>query len=144
MIQEGREVRSIDQSETEGARRSTVVSDLKPDTEVPVNRKRHYYTERFKREAVAKVSELRQLGGGEIGSYLRSAGLYASMVIKWEKQFKQENGISVHEKNSKEALEQKVKSLEKELHQTKKKLEKSVLIIEFQKKVSELLHLNEE
>jgi len=144
MIQEGREPRSVDQSETEGAGRSTVVSDLKPDTEVPVTRKRHYYTERFKREAVAKVSELRQSGGGEIGSYLRSAGLYASMVIKWEKQFKQENGISVHEKNSKEALEQKVKSLEKELHQTKKKLEKSVLIIEFQKKVSELLHLNEE
>src|ERR1039457_7700493 len=72
MIQEGREVRSVDQSETEGARRATVVSDLKPDTEVPVNRKRHYYTERFKREAVAKVSELRQSGGGEIGSYLRS------------------------------------------------------------------------
>jgi len=144
MIQEGREVRSIDQSETEGARRATVVSDLKPETEVPVPRKRHYYTERFKREAVAKVSELRQLGGGEIGSYLRSEGLYASMVIKWEKQFKQENGISVHEKNSKDALEQKIKSLEKELHQTKKKLEKSVLIIEFQKKVSELLHLNEE
>ena len=63
------------------------------------------------------------------------------MVIKWEKQFKQENGISVQEKNSKEALEQKVKSLEKELHRTKKKLEKSVLIIEFQKKVSELLNL---
>ena len=143
MIQEGREVRSVDQSETEGAGRSTVVSDLKPDTEVPVNRKRHYYTERYKREAVAKVSELRQ-SGGEIGSYLRSEGLYASMVIKWEKQFKQENGISVHEKNSKEALEQKVKSLEKELHRTKKELEKSVLIIEFQKKVSELLHLNEE
>ena len=144
MIQAVKETRSAVQSETEGARRATVVSDLKPDTEVPVNRKRHYYTERFKREAVAKVSELRQLGGGEIGSYLRSAGLYASMVIKWEKQFKQENGISVHEKNSKEALEQKVKSLEKELHQTKKKLEKSVLIIEFQKKVSELLNLNEE
>ena len=66
------------------------------------------------------------------------------MVIKWEKQFKQENGISVHEKNSKEALEQKVKSLEKELHRTKKELEKSVLIIEFQKKVSEFLNLKEE
>ena len=46
MIQEGREVRSLDQSETEGARRATVVSDMKPDTEVPVNRKRHYYTEK--------------------------------------------------------------------------------------------------
>lgn len=130
--------------ETEGARRATVVSDMKPDTEVPANRKRHYYTEKYKREAVAKVSELRLIGGGDIGSYLRAEGLYASMIRKWEKQFKQDNGISVRDKTSKEALELKVKSLEKELHQTKKKLEKSYLIIEFQKKVSEFLKMNEE
>ena len=36
MIQEGREVRSVDQSETEGARRAPVVSNLKPDAELPV------------------------------------------------------------------------------------------------------------
>jgi len=132
------------QSETEGARRATVVSDKKPDTEVPIHHQRHRYTEKFKREAVAKISELRQSGSGEIGSYLRKEGLYASMVRRWEKQFNQETGVSVREKNSKEALEQKVKFLEKELQRTKKKLEKSELIIEFQKKVSELLKLNEE
>ena len=138
------ESRTSGQSETEGARRATVVSDKKPDTEVPIHHQRHRYTEKFKREAVAKVSELRQSGSGEIGSYLRKEGLYASMVRRWEKQFNQETGVSVREKNSKEALEQKVKFLEKELQRTKKKLEKSELIIEFQKKVSELLKLNEE
>ena len=122
----------------------TVVSDLRADTEVAAHHQRHRYTEKFKREAVAKVSELRLSGSGEIGSYLRKEGLYASMVRKWEKQFNQETGVLVREKNSKEALEQKVKSLEKELQRTKKKLEKSELIIEFQKKVSELLKLNEE
>lgn len=138
------ESKTSGQSETEGARRATVVSDKKPDTEVPIHHQRHRYTEKFKREAVAKVSELRQSGSGEIGSYLRKEGLYASMVRRWEKQFNQETGVSVREKNSKEALEQKVKFLEKELQRTKKKLEKSELIIEFQKKVSELLKLNEE
>ena len=138
------ESRTSGQSETEGARRATVVSDKKPDTEVPIHHQRHRYTEKFKREAVAKISALRQSGSGEIGSYLRKEGLYASMVRRWEKQFNQETGVSVREKNSKEALEQKVKFLEKELQRTKKKLEKSELIIEFQKKVSELLKLNEE
>jgi transposase-like protein len=138
------ESKTSGQSETEGARRATVVSDKKPDTEVPIHHQRHRYTEKFKREAVAKVTELRQSGSGEIGSYLRKEGLYASMVRRWEKQFNQETGVSVREKNSKEALEQKVKFLEKELQRTKKKLEKSELIIEFQKKVSELLRLNEE
>jgi transposase-like protein len=144
MIEEVREVRSVGQSETEGARRATVVSDLKPDTEVPARRQRHRYTEKYKRDIVAKVTELRQTGSGEIGSYLRSKGLYASTVVKWEKQFNLGNGISVRDKSGKEALEQKVKQLEKELHRTKKKLEKSELIIEFQKKVAELLKLNEE
>lgn len=144
MIQEEREVRSVDQSETEGARRATVVSDLKPDTEVPGTGKRPRHTENYKREIIAKISELRQTGNGGVGSYLRSKGLYASTVAKWEKQLKQGNGISARDKNSKEALEMKVKSLEKELHRTKKKLEKSELIIEFQKKVSEFLKLNEE
>ena len=144
MIQEGREVRSVEQSETEGARRARVVSDSKPDPEVPARHKRHRYTEKYKREIVTKVSELRQAGSGEIGSYLRSKGLYASTAIKWERELNEESGITVRDKSSKEALEQKIKSLEKELHRTKKRLEKSELIIEFQKKVAELLKLNEE
>ena len=79
------ESKSLGQSETEGARKATEVSDKKPDTEVPAHHQRHRYTEKFKREAVAKVSELRQSGSGEIGSYLRKEGLSASMVRKWEK-----------------------------------------------------------
>ena len=144
MIQEEKERRIFGQSETEGARRASVVSDSKPDPEVQARRKRHRYTEKYKGEIVAKVLELRQTGGGEIGSYLRSKGLYASTVVKWERQFNQGTVISIRDKSNKVAMEQKIKMLEKELHRTKKRLEKSELIIEFQKKVSELLKLNEE
>ena len=144
MIQEEREPGISVQSETEGALRATVVSDLHPATEVAAQITRRRHTEKFKREVVAKVSELRQSDNGEIGGYLRSKGLYASTVAKWAKQFKQESGISGRDKNSKEALELRIKSLEKELLQTKKKLEKSELIIEFQKKVSEFLKINEQ
>lgn len=145
MIQALTESRSAVESETKGACRATEVSDFRPDPEVPINPRHHRrFTEQYKREVISKVVELRELGTGQIGNYLRSEGIYFSMVLKWEKKFKQENGTSVREKNSREALEQKVRSLEKELHQTKKKLAKSELLIEFQKKISQILNQEEE
>ena len=144
MIQAVKETRSAVQSETEGARRATGVSDLRLDPEVPANRPRRRHTENYKRAVIAKVAELRELGTGQIGNYLRSEGIYFSMALKWEKQFKQENGTTVREKNSREALEEKVKALEKELHRTQKKLAKSEMIVEIQKKISEMMNLETE
>jgi transposase len=144
MIQEGKESRSVLQSETKGARRATEVSDLRVDPEVPSKHTRHRHTENYKREVIAKVAELRELGTGQIGNYLRSEGIYFSMALKWEKKFKQENGTTVREKNSREALEEKVKALEKELLRTQKKLAKSEMIIEIQKKISEMMNLGTE
>jgi hypothetical protein len=144
MIQAVKEPRSSVQSETEGARRATGVSDLRLDPEVPANHPRRRHTENYKREVIAKVAELRELGTGQIGNYLRSEGIYFSMALKWEKKFKQENGTTVREKNSREALEEKVKALEKELHRTQKKLAKSEMIVEIQKKISEMMNLETE
>lgn len=129
-------------SETEGARRATGVSDIftqksnTPDSEVkdPIKRPRH--TENFKQEVVARVAELRKTGG-EIGSYLRSKGLYWGTIKKWENKLK--NGSNIIAGSREKALIEKVKYLEKELERTRKKLEKSELIIEFQKKISQLL-----
>jgi transposase-like protein len=135
-------------SVTEGARRATGVTDISaqkkdaPDSEVrePIKRPRH--TENYKQEVVARVAELRETGG-EIGSYLRTKGVYWGTVKKWEKKLK--NGRNVIKAGSKErALNEKVKYLEKELERTRKKLEKSELIIDFQKKISRLLEQEEE
>ena len=133
--------------ETEGARRATGVSNIftqkkdAPDSEVkePIKRPRH--TENFKQEVVARVAELRKTGG-EIGSYLRSKGLYWGTIKKWENKLK--NGSNVVTGSKEKALNEKVKFLEKELERTRKKLEKSELIIEFQKKISRLLEQEEE
>jgi|SRR3990172_3281150 len=133
--------------ETEGARRATGVSNIftqkkdAPDSEVkePIKRPRH--TENFKQEVVARVAELRKTGG-EIGSYLRSKGLYWGTIKKWENKLK--NGSNVVKGSKEKALNEKVKFLEKELERTRKKLEKSELIIEFQKKISRLLEQEEE
>ena len=137
----------IETSETEGARRATGVSDVSmppkdaPDSEVKVPTKRPRHTESYKQEVVSHVAELRATGG-EIGSYLRSKGVYWATEKKWEKKLKSKNK-SVDIGSKEKALTEKVKVLEKELERTRKKLEKSELIIEFQKKISRLLEQEE-
>jgi hypothetical protein len=130
-------------SETEGARRASVDSEVTAkravaDSEVKLPLKRNRHTDSFKKEVIAHAAELRKADQGEIGSYLRSKGIYASMVRKWEKNFKSENK-SVGSTSREKALEDKVKMLQSELEVTRKKLVKSELIIEFQKKISRLL-----
>lgn len=144
MIQGEKGSNIADKSETEGARRATVVSDLRPEPEVPSRRPRRRYTDTYKKEVVAKVTELRQLGTGQLGSYLRSEGIYYSMVLKWEKKFKQKDVSSTRDKSSREALEEKVKVLEKELQSARKKLAKTELIVEIQKKISQMIQLEEQ
>lgn len=144
MIQEEKGYKESNKSETEGARIATVVSDLRPDSEVPSNHPRRHYTDKYKKEVVIKVAELRQTGTGQIGSYLRSEGIYYSMVMKWENKFKHDSGRSHHDKSSREALEEKLKTLEKELQSVRKKLAKTELIVEIQKKISQMLQLEEQ
>lgn len=146
-------------SETEGAGTAAGVSDsekagmmesgsmVPAETEVTWRHgKRKKYTESYKRQVVDHVAELRRTGQGDIGGYLRREGLYYTMIHKWEKKLKakgnqqQDSGKSVREKE----LEEKVKLLEAELNRTKKKLEKSEMIIDFQKKISILLNPDQE
>jgi hypothetical protein len=131
-------------SETEGAHRATGVSDVSmkknggDNSEVEVPKKRHKYTDGYKQKVVTHVAELRKTGG-ELGSYLRQEGIYYSMVMKWEKKFSTENkplGVGPKEK----ALQEKIKILEKELERTRKRLAKTEMIVEFQKKFAQLLN----
>lgn len=108
---------------------------------MPIKRPRH--TENYKQEVVTRVSELRE-SGGEIGSYLRTKGIYFSTVKKWENKLNNGHKKIVVTGSKEKALTEKVRVLEKELERTQKKLEKSELIIEFQKKISRLLEQEEE
>ena len=131
--------------ETKGARRATGVSSVSmqrvnaPDSEVKAPIKRPRHTANYKREVVDRVNELRNTGSGAIGSYLRSKGVYWGTVKRWEKQMKPGINKTVVSGSKEKVLEEKVKKLEKELEYTRKKLAKSELIIEFQKKISQLL-----
>lgn len=133
-----------DTSETEGAHRATVVSDVSmrktraADSEVKVPRKRQKYTDGYKQKVVAHIAELRKTGG-EIGSYLRQEGIYYSMFLKWERKFNTGNK-SLGAGSKEKILQEKIKMLEKELERTRKRLAKTEMIVEFQKKISQLLN----
>jgi transposase-like protein len=134
-------------SEPEGGRRPTAGSDVRPDPEVPDRPKRRRYTDSYKRRVVEHVSELRKLNNGEIGSYLREEGLYFSMVRKWEKTLsaKSEKGNKPGRKSkSRDDLQEENIRLKKELKRAKKKLAKSELIIDIQKKISKIMKEDKE
>ena len=131
-------------SETEGGRRPTGVSDDRPNPEVTEPNKRRYYTESYKRKIVEEVKKLRSLGNGQIGSYLRKEGIYYSMVMKWEKKFSKNGDIKSRpgrKHKSRDDLQDEILRLKKELKRTQKKLAKSELLIEIQKKISKMLQL---
>jgi len=135
----------IRSSETEGARRATGVSDDRPNPEVTDRPKRRRYTESYKRKVLEELSALRSSGNGQIGSYLRKEGIYYSMVRKWEKKFSQvsQNKNKAGRKGkSREELEEEIKKLKKQLKRAEKKLAKSELLIEIQKKISKMIQLD--
>jgi len=137
----------ISSSDTEGARRATGVSDDRPNPEVTDRPKRRRYTEGYKRKVVEEVSALRSSGNGQIGSYLRKEGIYYSMVIKWERKLSKDsqNRSKVGRKQkSREDLENELQKLKKELKRANKKLAKSELLIEIQKKISKMIQLDKQ
>ena len=131
-------------SETEGGRRPTGVSDDRPNPEVTEPNKRRYYTEAYKKKVVEEVKKLRSLGNGKIGSYLRKEGIYYSMVMKWEKKYSENGDIKSRpgrKHKSRDDLQEEILRLKKELKRTQKKLAKSDLLIEIQKKISKMIQL---
>ena len=134
-------------SETEGSRRLTGVSDEKhPDPEVPVRAKRRYHTTAYKLKVLQKVSELKIQGSGKLGAYLRGEGLYYSYIRKWQEQL--DSGVLTTKRGRKEkdrdALKQEIIRLKRKLEQTEKKLKKTELIVDLQKKISEIMGIETE
>jgi hypothetical protein len=97
-------------------------------------------TERFKRQVVAKVNRFRSKGFGAVGAYLRGVGVYYSSVKQWERQIRNGTlcklrGKKVH---SHDALLKENHRLRRQVEQTEQKLRHSELIIELQKKISDM------
>jgi transposase-like protein len=138
---------------TEGARRATGVAPMAggrdsfvsspPDPEVPEKKPRRKFTAKYKLRILAEADTCTQLG--QLGALLRREGLYSSYLTTWRRQ--RENGILQvmapkkrgRKQKEKNPLAKKMAQLEKENQRLQQKLKKAELIIEAQKKMSEIL-----
>jgi len=130
----------------EGGRRPTGVpansNAVKPDPEVIPKRKRRRLTRSYKEKVLRTVEDIKSDGSRSVGAYLREEGLYYSAVSKWAQELKtgslRERKTGPKQSN-REALVLENKKLRRNLEQTEKRLRKTELIVDLQKKLSTLL-----
>ena len=143
---------------TEGARRATGVPPAAaasggnirsvPDPEVPEKKPRRKFTAKYKLDILDKADKCTE--PGDIGVLLRKEGLYSSYLTTWNKQ--KENGLLEvmspkkrgRKEKEKNPLAQKVAKLERENERLKGKLKKAEIIIDVQKKISQILGISQE
>ena len=139
---------------TEGARRATGVAPSSgrteepllmspPNPEVPEKKPRRKFTAQY------KLRILEEADGctipGQLGTLLRREGLYASNLTTWRKQRDQGllEVLSPKKRGrkplAKNPLAQEVARLQRENERLKKKLKKAEIIIDVQKKISQIL-----
>lgn len=131
--------------ETKGARSATGVSPAGggpgvPDPAVEAKAKRRRFTAEYKLRILREVD--RAKGAGEVGAILRREGLYSSHLTQWrrDRDRSAKAGLAARKRGPKaKAQDPRIKQLEREKARLERKLRQAEIIIEYQKKVSELL-----
>ena len=122
---------------------AAAVSPPAPDPEVPPKAKRRRFSAAYKLKILEQSEAL--AGTGEIGAMLRREGLYWSMLSKWRQQrdagalqgLKPKKRGPQTKRNSKEAEE--IRQLRRDKARLERKLKQAEIVIDIQKKASELL-----
>ena len=130
---------------SEGARRASADAgasdpDGAPDPEVTERATRRRFTAEYKLRILREVDACN--AHGELGALLRREGLYSSHLATWRRQRDEvaRAGLAARKRGPKaKVVDPRLKQLERENTRLKRRLEKAETIIEFQKKVSELL-----
>jgi len=137
-----------EQAETEGARRATEGSACSarpqnPDPEVAEVAKRRRFTAEYKLRILREADACR--GDGDVGALLRREGLYSSNLAAWRRQRDAiaREGLTARKRGRKaKQIDPRVKELERENTLLKRKLKRAEMILDIQKKASELLGIS--
>ncbi len=131
--------------ESEGARRASGDSGARgpvgpPDPEVAERPKRRSFTAEYKLRILGEVD--RSKVPGEVGALLRREGLYSSHLTSWRRE--RDRGAKAALASKKRgpkgrAVDPRVKHLERENARLKRRLERVELMLDIQKKASEML-----
>jgi len=121
-----------------------------PDPEVRAKSQRRRYTAEYKRRIVEEVNACSDRS--EVGALLRREGLYSSLLSQWRRQAKEDpiDGLKPKKRGPKPKhstpeqkriaeLEQQVRQLERGKARVEAKLKRADLMLDLQKKVSEIL-----
>jgi transposase len=115
---------------------SAIRSSAPPDPEVTARHKRRRFTPKYKLEILRKADACTE--PGDVGALLRKEGLYSSLLTMWRRQ--QQAGLTGKKRGRKaHPVNPQMKKLEHENRVLQRRLRKAEAIIEFQKKVHELL-----
>ena len=116
------------------------LKETTPDAEVVPRAKRRQFSVSYKLRILAAADECRDRG--EIGALLRREGLYSSHLSRW-RQLRRAGRLGKKEKHPGEATTAEVAQLRQENERLQARLAQAELVIEVQKKISQLLGLPE-
>jgi transposase len=116
-----------------------------PSTEVPEKPLRRRFSTEYKLRILAETDACTEVG--QIGELLRREGLYSSILSTWRRQRKEGTLAGLAPKRrgrkpkKKNPLADEVAKLQRDNQRLKNKLRKAELVIDVQKKVSEMLDI---
>jgi transposase-like protein len=107
--------------------------------EVSEKASRRRFTFEYKRRIALEAERCTQ--PGEIGALLRREGLYSSVVQRWRRQLREKSVSSSKSKksNGQPSTAQEIARLQRENERLTEKLRQAEIIIDVQKKVSEMM-----
>jgi transposase len=115
-----------------------------PDTEVEPRAERRHYTSEYKQRILAEIDAARE--PGEAGAILRREGLYGQLISKWRAQRdsgRLDSPTPTKRGPKPDPQARELARLQHENEQLRARLERAEIILEVQKKVSQLLGLEE-
>lgn len=112
-----------------------------PGPEVPEKARRRRFSAEYKNRILAEADACSE--AGEVGALLRREGLYSSHLSAWRRQREQGGLAALGKKRGRKPLrderQQELERLQRENRQLRRKLEQAELVLEIQKKASEIL-----
>lgn len=112
-----------------------------PDAEVVVRAKRRRFSTAYKLRILQAADACQERGA--IGALLRREGLYSSHLSTWRKQRVAGELVDKKRGRKSDPAAAEVKRLKRENERLRRELEKAQLVIEVQKKLSQVLGLSE-
>ena len=115
----------------------SIENKVEKNPEVVEKAARRRFTAGYKQRIVTEIQQCSQQG--EIGALLRREGLHTSTVQRWRNQLQEPSLSSSKKPSQKESPAKEIARLKRENNRLSEKLRQAELIIDVQKKVSEMI-----